>query len=54
MWTFYSVEILKCEFFSVALRRNSRKWIFLLVKIFNYRPFLSLSVETLKVDIFVA
>ena len=29
-WTFYAVKILKYESFLDALRRNSKKWIFLL------------------------
>ena len=28
-WTFYSVKILKCEYFLIALRRNSEKGTFL-------------------------
>ena len=28
-WTFYSVKILKCEFYLITLRRNSKKGTFL-------------------------
>ena len=31
-WTFYSVKILKCQFFLSALRRNSKKGPFYSVK----------------------
>ena len=39
-WTFYSVKILKCESFLIALQRNSEKWTFILSKILKSRPFL--------------
>ena len=39
-WTFYSVKILKCEFFLIALHRNYKKWTFLLRTILKSRSFL--------------
>ena len=38
--SFYSVKFLKCESFLIALRRNSKKWTFLLCKILKNGPFL--------------
>ena len=39
MFTFYNVNILKCESLLIALRRNSKKWTFLLHKILKCRLF---------------
>ena len=45
---FYSVKILKCESFLIALRRNSKKWTFLLRKILKSRVFLIASWRNSK------
>ena len=50
--TFYIVKILKCESFLIALRRNSKSGPSSCVKYIKVGLFYSLSVETLKSDIF--
>ena len=45
IYTFYRVRVLKCEYFLIALVRNSKKWIFLLRKILKSRPFLIACVK---------
>ena len=52
-WTFYSVKILKCESFLIALQRNFESGPFYCVKFLKIGLFKSLSVEILKIDIFI-
>ena len=51
-WSFYSVKILKCDSFLIAFGRNSEKRTFYSEKFLKVDLFLSLSLKTLKSDIF--